>query len=185
MHCSPSTLECQVPEQLNPTAAALLGMLHDGPQSGWDLARRAELTIGDFWRITQSQVYRELSALAERDLAAVGEPQARDRRTYRITPAGRRAFAAWLRQPPGTEQIRMPLLLTLHFGNRLDPQLLTDMLAEHRAAHEQRLAYYEELRAGAAPDEADKYVLATLDFGISYERAVLGWFDGLAETLGD
>jgi DNA-binding PadR family transcriptional regulator len=168
-----------VPEQLNPTAAALLGMLHDGAQSGWDLARRAESTIGDFWRITQSQVYRELVALADRRLVSTGHPGPRDRRTYRITAAGRRAFAAWIDEPPGPEQIRMPLLLTMHFGKHLRPGRLTEFLGIHRSAHQARLAYYESIAQAADGTDADPYVMATLQFGIAYERAVLGWFDTL------
>lgn len=168
---------------LNSTAAALLGMLHDGPQSGWDLARRAELTIGDFWRVTQSQVYRELAGLADKGLAKMDAPEARDRRTYRVTAAGRRAFAKWLRQPPAREQIRMPLLLTMHFAQHLPRHQLDGFLDTHRAAHEQRLAYYEQLRATADDTEADPYVLATLEFGLAHERAVLEWFARLDELL--
>lgn len=44
---------------LNSTAASLLGFLHEGPMSGWDLVNLAQERIGDFWTITQSQVYRE------------------------------------------------------------------------------------------------------------------------------
>ena len=43
---------------LNTTAASLLGMLHDGPLSGWDLVAKAEDEIGAFWSLTRSQVYR-------------------------------------------------------------------------------------------------------------------------------
>ena len=49
---------------LNATAASLLGFLHQGPMSGWDLAATAQTLIGDFWSLTRSQVYRELSAMA-------------------------------------------------------------------------------------------------------------------------
>ena len=48
---------------LNPTAASLLGFLHQGPMTGWDLAQTVEATIGDFWNVTRSQVYRELRTL--------------------------------------------------------------------------------------------------------------------------
>ena len=48
---------------LNPTAASLLGFLHHGAASGWDLAAKAQKTIGEFWNVTRSQVYRELKLL--------------------------------------------------------------------------------------------------------------------------
>jgi DNA-binding PadR family transcriptional regulator len=170
-----------VAHDVNPTAAAILGMLHDGPQSGWDLARRAEATIGAFWRITQSQVYRELAALTDKRLVTTSQPGARERRTYRVTAAGRRAFETWLTRMPGPEQIRMPLLLTMHFGSRLAPDRLAEILASHHAAHQDRLEEYESICAAVA--DVDPYVLATLEFGLSYERAVLDWFARLADLL--
>src|SRR5262245_20486282 len=38
---------------LTPTAASLLGFLHHGPATGWDLCAKVELTIGDFWNVTK------------------------------------------------------------------------------------------------------------------------------------
>lgn len=169
---------------LNATAASLLGFLHDGPMSGWDLAATAETVIGDFWSLTQSQVYRELTRMADAGLVEAGERERRDRRPYRITAAGRAAFAAWVDQPPGQELIRFPLLLTISFGRHLPPERLGAFVAEHRSVHEQRLAHYEEQREAAAEAvDTDPYSLATLEFGLAYERAALAWFDRLADLL--
>ena len=57
----------------------------------------------------------------------------------------------------------------------------------HRALHQERLAGYEQARAAIddAPVESDPFVLATLDFGLAYERAVLAWFDQLPPALRD
>ena len=166
---------------LNATAASLLGFLHHGPLTGWDLVATAQSVIGDFWSITQSQVYRELAVMAEAGLVEAGERGTRARRPYTITVAGRVAFTAWLHRQPGPETIRFPLLLTVAFGRHLAPDRLAAFLAHHRAVHENRLTTYSEQRsaARAAGGEADPFALATLDFGLSYERAVLDWFDRL------
>ncbi|MGH3099212.1 MAG: PadR family transcriptional regulator [Streptosporangiales bacterium] len=167
---------------LNATAGALLGFLHAGPMSGWDLVATARTVVGDFWTVTQSQVYRELAAMSRDGLVSAGGAGARERRPYKITAAGRSAFATWLRQPPGTEQIRYPLLLTLSFGAHLPPDLLTEFVAEHRAEHAERLAAYRQRRAAMGGD-ADPYTAATLDFGIRYETAVLQWCDHLPPAI--
>ncbi len=104
---------------LNATAASLLGFLHEGPMTGWDLVATAEARIGDFWSLTQSQVYRELAAMAEGGLVEAGERGPRDRQPYTITDAGRAAFAGWVDREPGPETIRFPLLLTILFGMHL------------------------------------------------------------------
>ncbi|HEX2356419.1 MAG TPA: PadR family transcriptional regulator [Micromonosporaceae bacterium] len=166
---------------LNATAASLLGFLHDGPMTGWDLVVVAERRIGDFWSLTQSQVYRELAAMAEAGLVQPGERGRRDRRPYTITPAGRAAFAEWVDREPGPETIRFPLLLAVLFGRHVPGERLAEFVARHRGVHAERLAGYENTRAAlpAEAAEADPYAVATLDFGIAYERAVLAWFDGL------
>ena len=170
------------PAWLNPTAASLLGFLHEGDYSGYELVGVAERTIGNFWSLTRSQVYRELATLAERGLVEAGETGPRARRPYRLTQVGRDAFAAWVAQPPGSEQIRHPLLLTLSFGAALPPERLREFLDEHRRQHAKRLAGYEAVPAEA---DLDPWRLATLAFGIHYERAVLAWMDELPGIVGD
>lgn len=167
---------------MNATAASLLGFLHERPMSGWDLLATAEVLIGDFWSITRSQVYRELAAMEAAGLIVAGPPGPRERRPYELTDAGRSAFRAWLQQPPGSEQIRYPLLLTIAFGRHLAPERLAAFVAEHRLIHEQRLAGYRSLQADAG-ENLDTYATATLDFGIRYETAVLDWFDHLPPRL--
>jgi DNA-binding PadR family transcriptional regulator len=163
---------------VNATAASLLGLLHERPMSGWDLVATAQAVIGDFWTVTRSQVYRELAAMAAGGLVVAGPSGPRERRPYELSDAGREAFLGWLEQPPGPEQIRYPLLLTIAFGRHLSPERLAEYVTEHRSIHELRLAGYRSLRAQAG-DDLDAYASATLDFGIRYEAAVLDWFDGL------
>ena len=170
---------------MNATAGSLLGFLHERPMSGWDLVATAQVLIGDFWTVTRSQVYRELAAMEAAGLVVAGPPGPRERRPYELTEAGRSAFRNWLDQPPGSEQIRYPLLLTIAFGRHLPPERLALFVAEHRGIHEQRLAGYRSLRAEAG-ESLDAYATATLDFGIRYEAAVLDWFDHLPpEVAGD
>ncbi|MBA2389419.1 MAG: PadR family transcriptional regulator [Geodermatophilaceae bacterium] len=166
---------------LNPTAASLLGFLHYGSMTGWDLVATAQTVIGNYWTLTQSQVYRELAAMAGSGLVEEGERGRRDRKPYSLTDAGRAAFAEWVRREPGSETIRFPLLLTIAFGRHLPPELLAEIVARHRDAHREQLARYEQMRSAAlgAADEPDAHGMATLDFGLHYERAVLDWFDQL------
>jgi DNA-binding PadR family transcriptional regulator len=170
--------------RLNATAASLLGFLHDGPRSGYDLVATAGRRIGDFWSLSQSQVYRELAWMAEAGLVSAGERGTRERRPYSLTDAGRAAFAAWIDRPPGAEAIRHPLLLTVSFGRHVPPERLATFLRQHREAHAEQLRSSEaEAAELAAAPEADPYQTATLRFGIAYERAVMAWFDALPEAV--
>jgi len=167
---------------LNATSASLLGFLHEGPMSGWDLWAAAHARIGDFWSLTRSQVYRELAAMADAGLIVPGPAGPRDRLPFAITGTGRAAFAEWVEGEPGPETIRFPLLLTIVFGRHLPPERLAAFVQSHKAAHADRLRAYQHVqKEGRLGD--DPYAAATLDFGLAYERAVLAWFDSLPPAI--
>jgi DNA-binding PadR family transcriptional regulator len=167
---------------LNATAASLLGFLHDGPLTGWELVATADERIGAFWSLTRSQVYRELARMARTGLVVAGATGPRDRRPYSLTAAGRAAFRHWAETMPGPEQIRYPLLLAISFGAHVPQASLAAFVAAHRREHRERLATYER----ALPDvraRGDAHAVAVLDFGIRYERAALGWFETLPPEI--
>ena len=67
--------------------------------TGWDLIAAAQERIGQFWTLTQSQVYRELTAMA--DGPGRGRPPgARDRKPYEVTPARPRGLRRVARASP-------------------------------------------------------------------------------------
>lgn len=167
--------------KLNATAASLLGFLHDGPLTGWDLVVTAQERIGDFWSLSQSQVYRELTAMANAGLIEAGVRGRRDRRPFTITEAGRAAFAEWLNRETGEETIRFPLLLIVLFGRHVPRRRLSEVIAQHRQRHADRLAGYEKSLVDRAP--SDQYAVAALRFGVRYEQAVLDWFDELPQLI--
>jgi DNA-binding PadR family transcriptional regulator len=167
---------------LNATQGSLLGFLHDGPMTGWDLLQEASQGLTRFWNVTASHLYRELKVLEERGLIEAGERGPRDRRPYAITPAGADAFADWIAQEPGPEQIRIPLLVSLWFAKHLDDATLAGFIASHRVTHEQRLTDYREIARGATgtdPHGRDPHFDAVVQFGISYEEAFLEWLAAL------
>jgi DNA-binding PadR family transcriptional regulator len=162
-------------QELNATQASLLGFLHDGPKTGWELLQEVEQGLQRFWNVTSSHVYRELRTLETRRLVKARAPGPRDRRPFAITAAGRAAFRAWLSIEPGHEQIRFPLLVTLWFGEHLDRDTLREFVAAHEKEHRARLAMYR----GASEHADDDFVASVVQFGIEYEKAVLRWLKGL------
>ena len=170
---------------INATAASLLGFLHEGPMTGWDLVQISQRRIGDFWTLTQSQVYRELATMAGQGLVVPGERGPRDRRPYAITDAGRTAFAGWLKRMPAEETLRVPLLLAISFGDRMAPADLRRIVHHHRRIHAGRLAEYQRQEAMIREHvpEPDAHQLATLTFGIAYEAAAVSWFEALPVSI--
>lgn len=163
---------------LNATAASLLGFLEDEPLSGYDLANRIAGSIGRFWNTTQSQIYRELGALASRGFVEAEASGARARTVYAITDAGRAAFRAWIDRMPGDIAIRFPLLLAVFFADRLPPERLEEMLRYHRAVHEELVREYE--RRLPAVERASAHRADTMRFGVEFARLVVRWIDAVA-----
>lgn len=162
---------------VNATAASLLGFLEIGPMTGWELVAQIEQSIGNFWNVTRSQVYRELNSLAATGMVEPGDLGPRARMPYQITEKGRHAFTDWINREPGPELIREPLLLTVFFRDRVEPEKLRRYLTVHRLRHQAQLEQYEMLEAAHSGMPGGP--LDTLRLGIAYERAVLDWIESL------
>jgi DNA-binding PadR family transcriptional regulator len=144
-----------------------------------------ELTIGPFWSLTRSQVYRELATLAAAGLVAAGEVGQRDSRPYSITAEGRIAFSRWAARGPGQATVRLPLLLFVALGRHIGPATLLPMLREQRQEQAEILRGYLALRPEAAAGGVDVFQLATLDYGIAHARATVRWLDTLCSALAE
>ena len=159
---------------INPTAAALLGLLHDGPMTGGQLMTAAQKRLGPYWSMTRSQVYRELPALADAGYVKLGKPGPRSSQPYSITPAGKRAFARWLSEEAGRDTVRNPVALRVAFGKHQSAgQLKTayDAAAQyHNAALNEAREAAKELRR-----DGDEHAAAALEFAVGYHKAALAW----------
>jgi DNA-binding PadR family transcriptional regulator len=163
-----------VPE-LNATAAALLGLLHDGPKTGGQLVSAARERFGGFFSVTRSQVYRELPALSAAGLVRLGRQGARSSQEYAITAAGRKAFRTWLSADVEPDQLRSPLILRLVQSASLSPKQRGELVSQARQGYTARL----DAARAAGRAAGDPYAKAAADFGVNYARAVLKLLDAI------
>lgn len=168
--------------KVNDTACSLLGFLHDRPMAGWDLSEAVQATIGYFWNVSRSQIYRELRTLEELGLVVGGERGAREKKLYTITEAGRATFREWISREPGSEVARYPLLVTMWFSDHIQEEQLDWFLRFHRNEHGKRLDFYRHVY-GEIDDESTP-AARTLRFGLFYEEAIMRWFDSLPNFGG-
>jgi DNA-binding PadR family transcriptional regulator len=159
---------------INPTAAALLGLLHDGPMTGGQLMAEAERRLGPYWSMTRSQVYRELPVLAEMGYVKLGKPGPRSSQPYAITAAGKRAFGRWLGEVPGRDAVRNPIALRVAFGPQHSASQLKQLYANANEYHADALASARE-QVREARRAGDEFGAAALDFAVAYHKAALSW----------
>lgn len=164
--------------ELNATAAALLGLLHDGPKAGGELVSAARERFGGFFGVTRSQVYRELPVLAEAGLVRLGKQGARSSQQYAITAAGKRAFKAWLAAVAEPDQLRSPLILRLAHSASLTPRQRAELVGRARQAYVARL----DAARVAAKTAGDPYTKAAADFAVAHTRAMIKLLDAIPTT---
>ncbi|HKS46831.1 MAG TPA: helix-turn-helix transcriptional regulator [Amycolatopsis sp.] len=164
--------------ELNATAAALLGLLQDGPATGGQLVAAAEERFGAFFSVTRSQVYRELPALAKEGLVRLGKQGPRSSQQYAIAAAGKKAFKNWLTSESGPDHLRSPLILRLVHAGSLTAKQRTALIDSARAAYGLEL---DEAKAAVKAAE-DPYTKAVAEFGQAHARAALKLVDAIPQA---
>lgn len=161
---------------------ALLGLLVRNPLHGYDLKIELERALGGHWEINFGQIYTTLARM-ERDrlveVAAEGQ-DGRGKKTYQITPDGRKELAAWLAEPvEKPRQLRDEFFIKLIIGR---------LAGEHDASRvidRQRQAYLQQMRALSALAKAadDPMVSLLIEGAILHLQADLRWLDACQERM--
>ena len=176
-----------------------LGYLVEEPTYGYEVYGRFRESLGDLWRISESQMYATLKRLEERGMVEVvaaassGGGPGRDeprrgpgaaKRLLRPSDAGRAAFADWLGEPTVSSPriLRLEFLTRLFFARRLAPGSVVGLAESQRASLADALRRLSATRRSRG-DGFDACGLA-LAFSESQLRAALEWIDSsVAPTI--
>ncbi len=171
---------------LTATEAALLGLLRKGEQSGYDLRKLVERSVGYYWTPAKTQIYSSLPRLVESGLATrrtVRQTDRPDKHLYSITADGREAVSEWIRTAPLDAGLgRNVLLLKLALADESHTAALLDQVRERRAEAEQLRDDLVELDAsGGEPDPPFEHL--TRRYGFFYVDALQQWTGEVVEAL--
>ncbi|WP_248962952.1 PadR family transcriptional regulator [Sphaerisporangium perillae] len=167
---------------------ALLGLLAEGPASGYDLLKIFNISLANVWPATQSQVYTELSRLADAGMVKVAAEGPRGRKEYAIEEAGLTELRHWLTEvePVGTE--RSDLLLRVFFLGQVIPEQARTYLrrrAESAAGTHERLSGLGEM-VDQGQDDLSVYGRIALEWGLRYsamQREWAEWAEGEVDRI--
>jgi PadR family transcriptional regulator AphA len=165
---------------------ALLGLLADTPQTGYDLAKLFELTLADHaWHASHSQIYPELKRMLADGLVQVVEEGARGSRVYDVTADGRAELRRWMFTPMGETPARNEFVLRLFMLSSLDlpdVRVLVDQIARTSEAEVVQLAgVIEEMER--VPDAAPGYARFAAEFGRRYFGLQRDWARWVLQEL--
>ena len=174
------------------TSYAILGLLAVKPWTTHELVQQVDRSLRRMWPRAQSKLYEEPKKLVAHGLArATDDPVGRRRRTrYTITASGRRALAAWLRQPGSGPVLEFEQLLKISFadsGTKAD--VLTSLDATRAWVLDQNEENLTTARAylegrGAFPERAALNQLAGR-FLTDFYAMVAEWVDWASGIVDD
>jgi DNA-binding PadR family transcriptional regulator len=164
----------------------LLGLLAEGPASGYDLARRFQEVLGAVWPAQHPQIYSELGKLEAAGLIEVDSHGPRHRKAYRITDAGLAEVRRWLRDEPVDHTMRVESLLRSVFFWLMSPGELSAHLEKEREFFGTTAQALREL--AASKDRGDfgdspqtKSLRIAAEAGIRVYEALESWADWALE----
>lgn len=159
---------------------ALLGLLEDGPASGYDLTARFERSLHAYvWTARQSHVYPELNRMIADNLIEVVEYGARGRQTYAITEPGRQELRGWLLAPAGPRAVRDERVLRIALISALSEddarRLVLDYLADAEAAEAELVGVAAAADANDHPRGGLRFGRLAIEYGIRSFQAQQEW----------
>jgi PadR family transcriptional regulator, regulatory protein AphA len=172
-------------KDLSPTAKVVAGLLMLQPRSGYEIKQFVDRSTRFFWSASYGQIYPELRRLEEAGLVegvaeATGD---RARTTYRLTPEGKKAVRAWLREPPETYELRHEGMLKAFLSDALPPADRAQRLLDMRDQHLEKLAQLREVEAGLPAESRQGSAYLILRYGIESSEWTAAWCERAAREL--
>ena len=174
---------------------AVLAALLEGEASGYELSKRFDVSVADFWSATPQQLYRELERLEQGALLlgrVVEQRRRPNKRVFTLSAAGREELHAFIAQPTRPTAIRDDLLVKLQAADAEDRDAVREALAERLDHARSKLAFYDRLRDGLLEGRTEDVYLRdaesvgpylTLMGGRMYEQQNIRWCTAVLEVL--
>lgn len=165
---------------------ALLGLLSVRPASGYDLMKAFDTSLANVWPATQSQVYGELTRLADAGLIEVAAQGPRGRKEYALTDAGLAELRTWMTDPRPEPPRRSEGLLRVFFLDVLSPEQGHEYLArlaEQSAGRHVRLKALRDSIDWTRQDTISANGRFVLEYGLRLTAMYEEWALWAAEEL--
>lgn len=167
------------------TRYVLLGLLTEGPISGYEMNKLIKIRFRFFWDESYGQIYPELKYMEHEGLiTSTVATESRQKRTFSLTEKGYHALVEYLKAPVEKESVRLELLIKMYFSKHIPNHVTVDHLMTFRDSHLKDLAllnqFQTELTSIPDPHGNHQDILKVINFGIKSNQAYITWCD---ETL--
>ncbi|WP_412537990.1 PadR family transcriptional regulator [Longispora sp. K20-0274] len=164
---------------------ALLGLLSDRPASGYDLLKLFDTSLANVWPATQSQIYTELTKLADDGLLSVSNEGSRGRKEYSLTDEGLAELRHWLTETKPKQSVRSEILLRVFFLSVLTPEQRRGYLDNLAAISAEQYDALRRLYDSMDWDEGNLSVQGkiALEYGLRFVTMRREWAEWAAEQI--
>lgn len=166
---------------------ALLAILCDSPQHGYELRGEFEKRTGSVWPLNVGQVYSTLQRLERDGLVIADEPTAEGHVIHQVTGPGRAAVTAWFTEPidrtdPPRDELAMKLSLAAA-SNVVD---VGTVIQRQRVASMRALRDLTRLKPSDDESFADAEAMGwslALESLVFHTEAEIRWLDHVESRL--
>jgi DNA-binding PadR family transcriptional regulator len=174
---------------------AVLAALLEGEASGYQLAKRFDVSVANFWSATPQQLYRELDRLEAEglvDARLVRQTRRPDKRVFTLTDEGRADLQRFTGTPARPAAMRDELLVKLQAVDVGDAHAVAKELTARQDRARAKLATYDMLLADMLDGrdeeafESDSERIGpylTVMGGRMYEQTNIRWCTAALEVL--
>jgi DNA-binding PadR family transcriptional regulator len=142
--------------------------------------------LGGIWRIRQSQAYAVLKRLEKRghlSASRIEQEKLPPIQVLKVTPAGRKHFAAWLETPTASSvrAIRLEFITRLYFAEKLAPDSVLQRIEEQAASVRATLERLELSLHSAAGN--GKFSRLSQQLRIRQLRSTIAWIEACRQEF--
>jgi PadR family transcriptional regulator AphA len=173
----------------------LLGLLNNGPMTGYDLDKAFKSSLDFFWHAQTSQIYRELSMMEKQGWLSseiVLQTDKPNKKLYALTSDGKAELLNWLTNRSIEEDIRVrdAFLVKLFFSGEINTAAnieKMELFKHHCEISLKKMAETERTIQDCGSQLEDKrhmvYWGATASFGYYYYEMCIRWAEDTITKL--
>ncbi len=174
----------------NITRYVILGLLTHESMSGYDIKKRIDNIINNFWNAGYGQIYPSLKQLEKNKQVikqCANDSKGPEKYIYSITAKGKKSLSSWLLKYTEKENVKLDILVKLFFGNIIsideNKQRIRDFRERSTSSLNQMDIFKNSLQQVLHESRDHQYYYLTVLFGEHLYRAYQTWADEALEVL--
>ena len=163
-----------------------LGMVLHEELTGYDIKKKIEAGIGNFYKASHGSLYPALKKLTDKDFLSKTEQTQgnRQKKYYKATESGKAAFLEWLSSPYDINTGDEVHLAQVYFFGELPEELRIKRLKEHEFYLQQMLQQLQIIEKQLPTEnisDKDYFELSTFYFSYQILQNTIRWLEYIRE----